>query len=61
MQKIKDLVFDRLQAKTDEMERLLSENEVLVSRLKGVKVVDAEDRDQVLGDRSRPACRGRAI
>jgi len=42
MQKIKDLVFDRLAAKTDEMERLLSENEVLVSRLKGVRVVDAE-------------------
>ncbi len=35
MQKIKDLVFDRLQAKTDEMDRLLSENEVLVARLKG--------------------------
>jgi NADH-quinone oxidoreductase subunit D/NADH-quinone oxidoreductase subunit C/D len=42
MQKIKNLVFDRLQAKTDEMERLLSENEVLVSRLQGIKVVDAE-------------------
>ncbi|HEY5728665.1 MAG TPA: NADH-quinone oxidoreductase subunit D [Anaerolineales bacterium] len=42
MHKIKDLVFDRLPAKTDEMERLLSENEVLVSRLQGVKVVDAE-------------------
>jgi NADH-quinone oxidoreductase subunit D/NADH-quinone oxidoreductase subunit C/D len=42
MQKIKDLVFDRLQAKTDEMDRLLSENEVLVSRLKGVKVLDGE-------------------
>ena len=42
MQKIRDLVFDRLPAKTDEMERLLSENEVLVSRLKGVRVVDAE-------------------
>jgi len=42
MQKIKNLVFDRLQAKTDEMERFLSENEVLVSRLKGVRVVDAE-------------------
>jgi NADH:ubiquinone oxidoreductase subunit D/NADH:ubiquinone oxidoreductase subunit C len=42
MQKIKDLVFNRLQGKTDEMERLLSENEVLVSRLKGVRVVDAE-------------------
>ena len=42
MQKIKDLVFDRLAGKTDEFERLLSENEVLVSRLKGVRVVDAE-------------------
>jgi NADH-quinone oxidoreductase subunit D/NADH-quinone oxidoreductase subunit C/D len=42
MQKIKDLVFDRLQAKTDEMDRLLTENEVLVSRLKGVKVLDGE-------------------
>jgi NADH-quinone oxidoreductase subunit D/NADH-quinone oxidoreductase subunit C/D len=43
MQKIKDLVFDRLQAKTDEMERLLSENEILVSRLKGIHVIDGED------------------
>ncbi len=42
MQKIKDLVFDRLPGKTDEMDRLLSENEVLMARLKGVKVVDAE-------------------
>ena len=42
MQKIKDLVFERLPAKIDEMERLLTENEVLVSRLKGVTVVDAE-------------------
>ena len=42
MQKIKDLVFDRLAAKTDEMERLLSENEVLVARLKGIRVVNAE-------------------
>ncbi|NWG33127.1 MAG: NADH-quinone oxidoreductase subunit D [Chloroflexi bacterium] len=42
MHKIKDLVFDRLPAKTDEMERLLAENEVLVARLKGVRVVDAE-------------------
>ena len=42
LHKIKDLVFDRIPAKTDEMERLLSENEVLVSRLKGVRVVDAE-------------------
>jgi NADH-quinone oxidoreductase subunit C/D len=42
LQKIKDLVFDRIPAKTDQMERLLSENEVLVSRLQGVRVVDAE-------------------
>jgi hypothetical protein len=42
MQKIKDLVFDRLAAKTDEMDRLLSENEVLVSRLKGIHVIDGE-------------------
>lgn len=43
MQKIKELVFDRLPGKTDEMDRLLTENEVLVSRLKGVKVLDAEN------------------
>ncbi len=42
MQKIKDLVFDRIPPKTEEFERLLSENEVLVARLKGVTVVDAE-------------------
>jgi NADH:ubiquinone oxidoreductase subunit D/NADH:ubiquinone oxidoreductase subunit C len=43
MQKIKDLVFERLPARTDEMDRFLSENEVLVSRMKGVKMIDAED------------------
>lgn len=43
MQKIKDLVFERLPAKTDEMDRFLTENEVLVSRMKGVKMIDAED------------------
>ncbi len=42
LHKIKDLVLERLPAKTDEMERLLAENEVLVSRLTGIKVVDAE-------------------
>jgi NADH-quinone oxidoreductase subunit D/NADH-quinone oxidoreductase subunit C/D len=42
MQKIKDLVYERLPAKTDEMDRLLSENEVLVARSKGVHVIDAE-------------------
>ncbi len=40
LQKIKDLVFERLPAKTDEMDRFLSENEVLVSRLKGIPVID---------------------
>jgi len=43
MQKIRGLVFERLPAKTDEMERFLSENEILVSRMKGVKMIDAED------------------
>src|SRR5258706_4062551 len=43
MQKIKNLVFDRLQAKTDEMDRMLTENEVLVSRMKGVPMINAED------------------
>jgi len=42
MQKIKDLIDDRLAVKTDEMDRFLTENEVLVARLKGVKVLDAE-------------------
>jgi NADH:ubiquinone oxidoreductase subunit D/NADH:ubiquinone oxidoreductase subunit C len=43
LQKIKDLVFDRLPAKTDEMERFLNENEILVGRLKGTHVLSAED------------------
>jgi len=43
MQKIKDLVFDRLPGKVDEMERLLNENEVLVARLTGVKVLNVEE------------------
>jgi NADH:ubiquinone oxidoreductase subunit D/NADH:ubiquinone oxidoreductase subunit C len=43
LQKIKDLVFDRLPAKVDEMERFLNENEVLVGRLKGTHVLSAED------------------
>jgi len=42
MQKIKDLVLERLPAKTDEMDRFLTENEVLVSRLKGIHVIDGE-------------------
>ncbi len=43
LQKIKDLVFDRLPAKVDEMERFLNENELLVGRLKGTHVLNAED------------------
>jgi NADH:ubiquinone oxidoreductase subunit D len=43
MQKIKDLVHERLPAKTDEMERFLSENEILVSRMKDVRMINAED------------------
>jgi len=43
LQKTRDLVFDRLSGKVDEMERFLSDNEVLVSRLKGVGVLSAED------------------
>ncbi|MCQ3937059.1 MAG: NADH-quinone oxidoreductase subunit D [Chloroflexi bacterium] len=43
MQKIKDLVYDRLPAKTEEMERFLNENEVLVARLKGVHLLNAEE------------------
>ena len=40
MQKIKELVFERLPGKTDEMDRFLTDNEVLVSRLQGVHVID---------------------
>jgi NADH:ubiquinone oxidoreductase subunit D len=43
MQKIKDLVFERLAPKVEEMDRMLTENEVLVARLKGIKVLDAEN------------------
>jgi NADH-quinone oxidoreductase subunit C/D len=42
MQKIKALVHERLPAKTEEMDRFLTENEVLVSRLKGMHVIDGE-------------------
>ena len=57
LQKIKDLVFDRLPAKTDEMERFLNENEVLVGRLKGVHVLNAEEaiRHSVTGPVLRAA------
>jgi len=39
---IEDLVYERLPRATDEIDRLLSENEVLVTRLKGVGVLPPE-------------------
>jgi NADH-quinone oxidoreductase subunit D/NADH-quinone oxidoreductase subunit C/D len=42
LEKIRALVFDRLPGKADEMDRLLTDNEIFVSRLRGVKVIDAE-------------------
>ena len=43
MQKIKDLVFDRLPRKIEEFERLLSENEIFVSRMKGIGYLSPAD------------------
>ena len=43
LQKARDLVFERLPGKVDEMERLLTENDILVSRLKGQGYLSAED------------------
>jgi NADH-quinone oxidoreductase subunit D/NADH-quinone oxidoreductase subunit C/D len=43
LRKARELVHDRLPAKVDEMDRLLTENEVLVSRLKGMGYLSAED------------------
>jgi NADH:ubiquinone oxidoreductase subunit D len=43
LDKIHDLVFDRLPRKADEFDRFLTENEVLLARLRGVKVINAED------------------
>lgn len=43
MRKIKDLVFDRLPRKIEEFDRLLTENEIIVSRLKGQAILSAED------------------
>lgn len=42
-EKIKGLVYDRLPGKIEEFERLLSENEILVARLKGIGYLSAED------------------
>ncbi len=43
IKKARDLAFDRLPRKVDEMERYLNENEVLVSRTKGKGYLSAED------------------
>ena len=43
LEKIKGLVEDRLPRKADEFERLLSENEIFISRMQGIKVINAED------------------
>jgi NADH:ubiquinone oxidoreductase subunit D len=43
LEKIKGLVEDRLPRKTDEFDRFLTENEVLLSRTRDVKVINAED------------------
>ena len=43
LEKIKGLVEDRLPRKADEFERLLTENEIFLSRMQGVKVINAED------------------
>ena len=42
-EKIKGLVYNRLPGKIEEFERLLSENEVLISRMKGVGYLSAEE------------------
>ncbi len=43
LEKIRGLVEERLPRKADEFDRLLSMNEILVSRMMGVHVIDGED------------------
>jgi len=43
LEKIKGLVDERLPRKVDEFERLLTENEIFISRMKGVRVINGED------------------
>jgi NADH:ubiquinone oxidoreductase subunit D len=43
LEKIKGLVNERLPRKADEFERLLTENEIFVSRMQGVPVISADD------------------
>ena len=42
-EKLKQLVYDRLPGKIEEFERLLSENEILLSRVKGIGYLSAKD------------------
>ncbi len=43
LDKIKGLVEERLPRKADEFERLLTQNEIFISRMRGIKVIDGED------------------
>jgi NADH:ubiquinone oxidoreductase subunit D len=43
LDKIKGLVEERLPRKADEFDRLLTENEILLSRIRGLKVINGED------------------
>ncbi len=43
LDKIKGLVEDRLPRKADEFDRLLTQNEIMLSRLKGVMVMNGDD------------------
>jgi NADH-quinone oxidoreductase subunit C/D len=43
MQKIKDLAFERLPRKIEEFDRLLTQNEILIARCKGVGYLSGED------------------
>ncbi|HEX8992382.1 MAG TPA: NADH-quinone oxidoreductase subunit D [Anaerolineales bacterium] len=43
LEKIRGLVEERLPRKADEFERLLSQNEILLARTKGVRVINADD------------------
>jgi NADH-quinone oxidoreductase subunit C/D len=43
LEKIKGLVEERLPRKADEFERLLTENEIFISRMRGVPVIQGED------------------
>jgi NADH-quinone oxidoreductase subunit C/D len=43
LEKITGLVFERLPRKTDEFERLLTQNEIFISRMQGIQVISGED------------------